>query len=830
MALAVSAFVANLAPHEAMAVAPADCLATWNGSAGYPVVVTGGDCTISQGADINVSNVIGMQIIGTLGAVGTVSNARHISSNNLAVASSGTVAAFINANGGYLGGQNGFANATSSSVGALINNVGATINAAEWGVSNSGSITLLRNDGSINGGIAGIYNIGSIGTLVNNGTISGGGGTIGGGAAIANNVYGSIGSIVNTGLISSPGIAILSGYSPPEGASLSTITNTGVIAGAIGNTSPHDMTIIGGTGTVFGTLTGANGTIGAIDNARGNLTITGNQVLNDHVNLVTFSSKTLFSEAGNLRVDNPLTIIGNYTLRANGTLLIGVSSGAMAAGAESDTGYGRLMITDGQIGYTPGPGPRQGDVTLEPGATVKLTSTGSAYAFAKGQRFVVIQATGTANYNVDQLTYGIVGSRYSLSGAEVTDPVSGNHDLVLRVGDLLPDTVAPPGPGGTAPAAPISPTTRNAIASLGGLRSYTGVSDPGLLNLYNASLALGSTAEANRAGAQLSPTQQLAASRAAAAPIVDAMNLLGTRIDGLRIASGARNGIATGDGTPDYGVWGQAFGGHASQGMVDDIPGYSANYGGLLVGIDRALNERWTVGGAFSYSHTRINGSDENAGSTTQVNGYGLLGYASYAGSPWYVNLSGGVVQQRYNTTRVVDFTGFSGTANGAFTGQQYVARTEMGYPLPLGSATLTPLVSLTYSYLHQSAYTETGGNGAALAVGSAHAISLRSALGARLEKAVATRYGDVVPFVQLQWIHEFVNSSAVTGASYAGDVTGETAFTTVGATPVRDLANFTLGVTLMRSNLLSLTARYEVQAGSRFVSQTGSLRLQQRF
>lgn len=86
------------------------------------------------------------------------------------------------------------------------------------------------------------------------------------------------------------------------------------------------------------------------------------------------------------------------------------------------------------------------------------------------------------------------------------------------------------------------------------------------------------------------------------------------------------------------------------------------------------------------------------------------------------------------------------------------------------------------------------------------------------------------MPFVQVQWIHEFVNSRALTGASYAGDFTGETAFTAVGPSPVRDLADITLGATLMRRNNLSLTARYELQVGARFVSQTGSLRLQQRF
>ena len=66
--------------------------------------------------------------------------------------------------------------------------------------------------------------------------------------------------------------------------------------------------------------------------------------------------------------------------------------------------------------------------------------------------------------------------------------------------------------------------------------------------------------------------------------------------------------------------------------------------------------------------------------------------------------------------------------------------------------------------------------------------------------------------------------------ADFAADATGGTAFTTAGATPVSNLADVTLGVTLVRANNLSLAARYELQAGSGFVSNTGILRLQQQF
>jgi uncharacterized protein with beta-barrel porin domain len=101
---------------------------------------------------------------------------------------------------------------------------------------------------------------------------------------------------------------------------------------------------------------------------------------------------------------------------------------------------------------------------------------------------------------------------------------------------------------------------------------------------------------------------------------------------------------------------------------------------------------------------------------------------------------------------------------------------------------------------------------------------SVKSSLGARVEKAFSTSYGAIVPDLQVQWIHEFDHTAQATGASFVADPPGQTAFTTVGATPVQDLADLSLGVTSPRANNLSLSVRYEVPAGGGFVSQTGSV------
>jgi outer membrane autotransporter protein len=697
--------------------------------------------------------------------------------------------------------QGGISNEVGGSIGTLSNESGGTISGDIVGIANflNGSIGTLKNSGLIFGETTGIDNESnsSIGTLSNES-----GGTISGYKFGIDN-SGTIGTLINSGTISSSGDAIYNS----GGGFIGPVTNAGVIAGNIKNDSSNDLTINGGTGTTFGTLTGYGGVIGSIANTNSNVVFgSGNLLLNDNINV---GSHSVNNTGATLQVNAPMTITGNYSQGEAATLLIGVNSGAVTTGTlTADRGYGRLVVT--------------GNATVAAGSSVSLASRG--YAFAAGQRFIVVDAAGTGSYNEGSLHYSATGYSGSIIGQNVS--VGGHSDLVVCLGSCS-----------ATPSGPTLATAPNSKAALGGLNNYTGL-NVGLMNLQNAVIAVnahGSTAEANRVGAQLAPSRSAAGARAAAATTFDVLSVVAAHANSLHLAQAdgdgsAQSGVATGEGAPRWGVWGRAFGGHAGQGAVDQVDGYSANYGGLLFGVDRQVNDHWRAGGVFSYSNTLISGTENSAGDSTRVNGYGLIGYANYLGASWYVNLSGGVVQQRFDTTRQIDFTGFSGVANGQFSGQQYVASVEGGWPLAVAGLTVTPLASLTYSYQHENGYTESGGNGAALSVGATHSTSVRSAFGARLERGFETKYGVIVPDLQLKWIHEYDHTQTVTGASFAADPMGATAFTTVGPAPVSDLADVSLGVTLLRANNLTVTARYELQAAPRFVSQTGSLRLRQAF
>lgn len=380
-------------------------------------------------------------------------------------------------------------------------------------------------------------------------------------------------------------------------------------------------------------------------------------------------------------------------------------------------------------------------------------------------------------------------------------------------------------------------TDPNAIAALGGLKNYQGINQS-LLNVYNPALALNDTASANRAGAQLSPTAtNSAASSAITAaynPIPSAVN---DRLDGIRVAQATGNnskssGIATGESATNKAVWGRAFGGTADQDQRNNVSGYHANFAGFMIGGDVEATPDWRIGGVASYAHTNVDNDGNNNGSSASVNGYGLTAYAGYGNDtkPWYLNLTAGAARQHYDTSRNINFTGFSGVAKGSFNGDLYSMTAQAGYPLKVNAATFTPLAGVSYSRLNQDSYTETGGNGAALRVKDSAVNSLMSDVGMRVEQSFDNTYGTLTPWAQLSWRHEFHDNGLNTSASLAVDPSGSTAFSTKGATLVPDTARLVLGVTLVKSDHLSLLARYNLDGASGYTAQTGDVTVRWAF
>ncbi|WP_447588391.1 autotransporter domain-containing protein [Aquipseudomonas campi] len=742
---------------------------------------------------------------GTISAQGSQSKGIH---------NSGSIGSLHNTNL-IVGEQFGLYNQGSAYgiIGLLLNDAGASIQGDEAAIQNAGStIGALINSGLIDGGSVGISNTygGHISTLINNA-----GGTISGSStAIYNEAYGTIGTLNNSGLIRSDEVAIW------NGGVLGPINNSGTIAGKIINETSDDLIINGASGTIAGVLTGSNGSIsaqdvGLIQNRNGNVLFnTGKLLLNDNIEVVDTNAGslgTLYSVMNNgatLQINNDITLWGNYTQAAGAGLVFGVADNAQATGNPAfDGGYGRLYVN--------------GAVTLTSGTSVGLTKTGSTYAFAQGQRYLVIGATDGASseFNENTLNYTLAANGLRLTGENVA--LSGNpgaNGLVLTV-------------VGSSSNAINGATTRDARSSLGGLFQYQGT-DEQLMNLARAGAALGSSG--NNGGAQLSPTSTAsAAATASTGSTQQVFEVASSHMDSLRTAQAGNgsSGIASGEQGNTGGLWGQAFGGSSRQDEREDIAGYHANYHGMLLGADAQLNDSWRAGGLFSYANTSVNNDGANKHSSADVDSYGLIAYATYTANPWYLNLSAGAVQHQYGSKREIDIVGFNGTAKGSYDGMQYLAAAQAGYPIDLGSSTtLTPIAGLTYSTLKLDSYTEKGGNGAALHIKSTDIDSLKSDLGVKLERSFATTYGELTPVAQLTWRHEFRDEGLRSVANFAADVAGETSFASNGPSAINDTGVLNLGVTLVRSDRLSLAARYTLEAGSGYTANTGNLQARWNF
>src|SRR3984893_18259606 len=143
---------------------------------------------------------------------------------------------------------------------------------------------------------------------------------------------GTITTLTNSG-------AILSGFAIniTGNGTIGTIVNTGTLVGNIVSVSTTDLTINGGTGTVFGLLGSASLTApGVILNRSSNVVFaSGNTTLNDNIDVGGGAGNVT---GATLQIYNTVAVVGNYNQSAGATLQIG-------AGADGST-TGSIIVAD----------------------------------------------------------------------------------------------------------------------------------------------------------------------------------------------------------------------------------------------------------------------------------------------------------------------------------------------------------------------------------------------------------------------------------------------------------------------------------------------------
>lgn len=808
-------------------------------------VVAGGTVTGTSIAGVELNNgTTGMSVSGVVAGSGPadavqVTNPGTVA--NIVVENIGLVMGEGNGNGFTVGGG-ATANVTVQDNGTVEANGGAAVDAKNNGTVN---LTLTgRNAQVVNAG-SGSAIVGEQGSNLNvttTGFSAGGAGPVITASAsaptidIAGNATLNLDALVsNTNTTANAGAAI----QIESSGNLTSFTNKGEVQGAVKNLSSNPLVIDGASSYTDGTA--ANGQLGLfsgfgstatqseIDSPNADVTVaSGNVVLNDTVN------------APNLNVASGASMISYSSVAVNGNL--NVADGAtLVSQVQSATSYGQWNVS--------------GNTTLAGSTTLKLTPF-TTFGFADGQRYTIIQTVGTASYNLA----GITPSATGYTGTVTAEQVGNNLVVVLSApstgtgtGTGSGDTGTGTGTGSTNPTNPSGPTgpttppashrvyalTQTSVASTDAIVRYTGWNSAGLMNAENTVLAIqqnGTARQLTQAGTQLAPVPHAQAGNAMLAIGDAAQGVVTDRAEALRAAKQA--GAATPQGAQ---VWGQAFGGAEQRGATaggtfGEVSGSNLTFGGLAVGVDTAIGTTdWRVGGAFSYTNGQSNATGDASGQSLGVNAFGFTLYQNWtpASGRVYVNVAENASIDQFNESRSINLAGVSaGSASGHFSGTSYGARVEAGLPLTVrGGFDVTPYVALGVQHLNLGSYTETdGGSGVGLSVNGASYTSVRSTLGVKLSKSFETKVGTVVPYAKLAYVHEFAGTPSNTTAVFNGDSTGETAFTTVSATPVRNIADLAVGATLYRAKGLSLNAQVNVQAGSHYTGVAGGVQAKWSF
>ncbi len=303
-----------------------------------------------------------------------------------------------------------------------------------------------------------------------------------------------------------------------------------------------------------------------------------------------------------------------------------------------------------------------------------------------------------------------------------------------------------------------------------------------------------------------------------------------TRLAALRSGDAVSTGMAAGDASTGLQVWGQAFGTVANQDDRDGIDGYDADTYGFAFGAEtEAIADNAVFGIAFTYANTDV--ESENANRTeTDVDSYQVTLYGDYdLDERTYVSGQLGLSFNDNDTTRY-DVGAISGlTAKGNYDSTQVSVRLEGGRSYEVANNfVLTPSISANYMNYSADSYTETGAGGLNLTVDSDTLNVLEFGVAVEASWVNEGYDGSVFkPTVNLGVRHDVIGDAFEANNTFAG---GGTAFKTEGFDPAQTTFNAGVGATYFSTSNWNLSASYDAEVKSDYVSHSGLVKAAYKF
>ena len=515
----------------------------------------------------------------------------------------------------------------------------------------------------------------------------------------------------------------------------------------------------------------------------------------------------------------PTTVNGGL-LAVNGSLTSAVTVNA----GGSLGGNGRIAALTANPGGTVAPGNSigtlqvSGDVTFAPGSTyaVELSPTSSDQ----------IIAGGTATISGATVSLSLENSPTLLSTQQVQSLLGHQYNILQAAGGIqgqfgavLPNYLFIGGSLDYAATGIQLSIERNAttFASVGQTPNQRAVAAAaeslGAGNAVYESLLLSPTASsAQQAFQQLSGEIYPALGSVL---INDSRYLRDTVGERLNEANGSRNN----GWIKALGAWGKTDDSH-------DTAGYTTSIGGLLAGVDGAVDDQTRVGLVAGYSDSSVSmGSGTH--SSAQVDSYHLGAYAGHEMGAWRLSAGGAYSWHRADVKRDLQYGDVSAKQKAKVDAGTTQVFGEAAYRLNLQALALEPFANLAYVHLDTEGFTEKG-DAAALKSSGDRRDAVLSTLGVRALKTVTLSGQQQLDLSgSLGWQHNLSNTDSEEHLAFAS---GGTPFVVESSPLVRDAALVGAHASLALSRDIRLNLDYTGQLASREKSHGVGLSLNWQF
>ncbi|RXU10054.1 autotransporter outer membrane beta-barrel domain-containing protein, partial [Pseudomonas syringae] len=236
-------------------------------------------------------------------------------------------------------------------------------------------------------------------------------------------------------------------------------------------------------------------------------------------------------------------------------------------------------------------------------------------------------------------------------------------------------------------------------------------------------------------------------------------------------------GASSGEGFKDAGVWVQSLYSDATQGQRDGIAGYNAYSSGVAVGADGKLNDNLTLGLAYSFINTDVNGK---SGNKTEVDSHAFTLYGGFEQGNYFVDTSLTYGFNDNQGKRSIAGTRAKADYDSDLLGLNLVG----GYTYHVSPQVLVePRVAARYSQVNIDGYREKGSS-AALKVEDQRYETIELGAGMRVAGRFLLGAGTLEPQAKLMAYHDFAADEAQSTSTF---LLGSTPFVTSGAKAVRD-------------------------------------------